>query len=215
MTNNLSKVKNALKMQRVETPIGNYDLLSDHEKMHEIEGHIFKIMKILNLDLNDDSLKDTPKRVSKMFVEEIFSGLDYSNFPKITTIENKMGVDCMVIEKDITLHSTCEHHLVTIAGHCHIGYIPKNKVIGLSKMNRIVDFFSKRPQVQERLCQQIMVAMQTLLETENVIVMIKAKHYCVAARGIRDSASETITTSLCGVFSEHEARSEFMRSINV
>lgn len=213
MSNISDLIKKELTIKGFETPFIEGNLTSEQKK-GEIERCFSQIMSVLGLDLNDDSLKDTPKRVAKMFVDEIFCGLDYANFPKITTIENKMGVDCMVIEKDITLHSTCEHHFVTIAGKCHIGYIPKNKVIGLSKMNRIVQFFSQRPQVQERLTNQIMHTMKTLLETDDVIVMIKAKHYCVAARGIKDAASSTVTTALSGVFLEDaQARSEFMGSI--
>ncbi len=157
-----------------------------------------EIMQLLNLDLSDDSLAETPHRIAKMYVDEIFSGLDYANFPKITVIENKMKVDEMVTVRDITLTSTCEHHFVTIDGKATVAYIPKDSVIGLSKINRIVQFFSQRPQVQERLTQQILVALQTLLGTNNVAVSIDAVHYCVKARGIRDATSATTTTSLGG-----------------
>ena len=158
-----------------------------------------EIMQLLNLDLSDDSLAETPHRIAKMYVDEIFSGLDYANFPKITVIENKMKVDEMVTVRDITLTSTCEHHFVTIDGKATVAYIPKDSVIGLSKINRIVQFFSQRPQVQERLTQQILVALQTLLGTNNVAVSIDAVHYCVKARGIRDATSATTTTSLGAV----------------
>ena len=209
----MSIVRDALIDAGMETPMKKGEIDDELKKLY-IEENIKNIMEILGLDLSDDSLCDTPKRVARMYVDEIFSGLDYKNFPKITTVDNKMKVDCMVIEKDITLHSTCEHHLVTIAGNCHIAYIPKEKVIGLSKMNRLVKFFSQRPQIQERLTNQIMVAMKALLETDDVMVMVNAKHYCVASRGIMDSASSTTTTALSGVFMDNpSARAEFLESV--
>lgn len=172
------------------------------------------IMRLLNLDLTDDSLAETPSRIAKMYVDEIFSGLDYANFPKITLIENKMSVDEMVTVRDITLTSTCEHHFVTIDGKATVAYIPKDYVIGLSKINRIVRFFSQRPQVQERLTQQILVALQTLLGTTNVAVSIDAIHYCVKSRGVCDATSSTSTTSLGGLFkSNPSTRQEFLRSV--
>ncbi|HHU3660226.1 TPA: GTP cyclohydrolase I FolE, partial [Escherichia coli] len=162
----------------------------------------------------DDSLMETPHRIAKMYVDEIFSGLDYANFPKITLIENKMKVDEMVTVRDITLTSTCEHHFVTIDGKATVAYIPKDSVIGLSKINRIVQFFAQRPQVQERLTQQILIALQTLLGTNNVAVSIDAVHYCVKARGIRDATSATTTTSLGGLFkSSQNTRHEFLRAV--
>jgi len=206
-------VLKALKNAGMETPMVETGL-TDTEKRQIIEPLMVSIMQTLGLDLTDDSLIDTPKRVAKMYVNEVFSGLNYDNFPKIATVENKMNVNCMVIERDISLHSTCEHHLVTIAGHCHIAYIPKDKIIGLSKMNRLVQFFSQRPQIQERLTNQIMVAMKSLLDTEDVIVMVHAKHYCVASRGIKDASSSTVTTAVSGVFMDnHSARQEFLGSI--
>jgi GTP cyclohydrolase I len=169
------------------------------------------IMEILGLDLTDDSLVRTPYRIAKMYVDEIFSGLDYVNFPKITVIENKMKVDEMVKVKDITLTSTCEHHFATIDGYAKVAYLPRNKIIGLSKINRIVQFFAKRPQVQERLTQQILVALQALLETQDVAVTITATHYCVKSRGIQDATSKTTTTSLGGYFKFNPAsRHEFL-----
>lgn len=206
------KVIQALVDAGMETPM-NDNALTPVVQKEEIKYYVTQIMETLGLDLTDDSLQDTPERVAKMYINEIFSGLNYDNFPKITVIENKMGVECMVIEKNISLHSTCEHHLVTIAGHCHIGYIPKDKVIGLSKMNRLVQFFAQRPQVQERLTNQIMVAMKALLDTDDVMVMIDAKHYCVASRGIRDTASSTVTTAISGVFCDIDARQEFIGSL--
>ncbi len=168
-------------------------------------------MEILGLDLRDDSLEKTPYRIAKMYVDEIFSGLDYENFPKITVIENKMHVDEMVKVKNITMTSTCEHHFVTIDGYAKVAYMPNSKIIGLSKINRIVKFFARRPQVQERLTRQILIALQTLLETENVAVSITATHYCVKARGVEDPTSATTTTALGGFFKKNPAsRHEFL-----
>ncbi|MGL9760348.1 MAG: GTP cyclohydrolase I FolE [Symbiopectobacterium sp.] len=179
-----------------------------------IAEHMIEIMNLLSLDLQDDSLEETPRRIAKMYVDEIFAGLDYANFPKITIIENKMKVDEMVTVRDITLTSTCEHHFVTIDGKATVAYIPKEGVIGLSKINRIVQFFAQRPQVQERLTQQILVALQTLLGTSNVAVSIDAVHYCVKARGICDVTSATTTTSLGGLFkSSQNTRQEFLRAV--
>lgn len=189
--------------------------LTAEEKVDKIKHHFFEIMKTLGLDLADDSLKDTPKRVAKMYVNEIFRGLNSDNFPKITTIENKMQYDQMIAVKNIDLISYCEHHFQTIQGHATIAYIPQSKVIGLSKINRIVDFFSRRPQVQERLTKQIADCLEHVLETSHVAVYIKAKHFCVIARGIEDANSETITTDLRGDFkTRSETRKEFLHSCN-
>ncbi|MDR5610565.1 MULTISPECIES: GTP cyclohydrolase I FolE [Arsenophonus] len=207
-------VRKALEARGLETPLCGQSL-SSNERKQQIEGHMSEIMRLLNLDLKDDSLVETPKRVAKMYVDEIFSGLDYNNFPKITLIENKMDFDEMVTVRDITLTSVCEHHFVTIDGKATVAYIPKDKVIGLSKINRIVQFFSQRPQVQERLTQQILIALQTLLGTSNVAVSIDAVHYCVKARGVRDVSSSTMTTSLGGLFkSSQNTRQEFLRNIS-
>lgn len=207
-------VRKALEARGLETPLCGQSL-SSNERKQQIEGHMSEIMRLLNLDLKDDSLAETPKRVAKMYVDEIFSGLDYNNFPKITLIENKMDFDEMVTVRDITLTSVCEHHFVTIDGKATVAYIPKDKVIGLSKINRIVQFFSQRPQVQERLTQQILIALQTLLGTSNVAVSIDAVHYCVKARGVRDVSSSTMTTSLGGLFkSSQNTRQEFLRNIS-
>ncbi len=189
-------VHEALVARGLETPLRPPVHEMDNETRKSlIAGHMTEIMQLLNLDLADDSLMETPHRIAKMYVDEIFSGLDYANFPKITLIENKMKVDEMVTVRDITLTSTCEHHFVTIDGKATVAYIPKDSVIGLSKINRIVQFFAQRPQVQERLTQQILIALQTLLGTNNVAVSIDAVHYCVKARGIRDATSATTTTS--------------------
>ena len=165
----------------------------------------------LGLDLADDSLCDTPKRIAKMYVDEIFSGLDYARFPKATAIANKMGVEEMVRIDDIAVVSTCEHHFITIDGVASVAYIPAGKIIGLSKVNRIVRFFAQRPQVQERLTQQVLVALQTLLETDDVAVTINAVHYCVKARGVMDANSRTRTTALGGQFKvDARTRGEFL-----
>ena len=187
--------------------------LSIKEKREVIEKHFRVIMETLGLDLTDDSLAETPKRVAKMYVEQIFKGLLAENFPKITCVENKFGSQ-MVTEANITLNSTCEHHFVTICGYVHIAYIPGDKVIGLSKMNRIVDYYGSRPQVQERLTEQIMRAMQELLGVKDVAVVVDGVHFCVRARGIKDSNSVTRTAALGGKFREdHTVRSEFMNAI--
>ncbi|MDF4535089.1 GTP cyclohydrolase I FolE, partial [Vibrio parahaemolyticus] len=166
-------VKDALERRGLETPM-QPNLATPAEKKEKIEQHMREILNLLGLDLTDDSLEETPQRIAKMYVDEIFSGLDYANFPKITVIENKMKVSEMVKVKDITLTSTCEHHLVTIDGTAAVAYIPRGKIIGLSKINRIVRFFAQRPQVQERMTQQILVALQTLLESDDVAVTIDA-----------------------------------------
>lgn len=173
-----------------------------------------EILTLLELDLADDSLEETPRRIAKMYVDEVFSGLDYKNFPKITVIENKMSCSEMVRVKDITLTSTCEHHLVTIDGQAAVAYIPRSKIIGLSKINRIVRFFAQRPQVQERMTQQILVALQTLLESDDVAVTIDATHYCVKSRGVMDATSVTTTTALGGIFKSNPAtRAEFLHGL--
>jgi len=203
-------VRDALLEQGLETPMvpNNID---NEQKYERIKKSVMTIMKTLGLDLSNDSLMETPHRIAKMYVYEIFSGLDYSQFPKITVIENKMKVDEMVKVKEISLTTTCEHHFVTIDGMAKVAYIPGNKIIGLSKINRIVRFFAQRPQVQERLTQQILVALQTLLETDDVAVTIEAKHYCVKSRGVMDATSETQTTALGGAFKEsHRTREEFL-----
>lgn len=203
-------VRDALAEQGLETPRLPVSMTHDEQKA-AIEGHMKSVMEILGLDLSDDSLIKTPQRIAKMYVDEVFSGLDYVNFPKITVIENKMKVDEMVKVKDITLTSTCEHHFVTIDGYAKVAYLPRKKIIGLSKINRIVQFFAKRPQVQERLTQQILVALQALLETQDVAVTITATHYCVKSRGVTDATSQTTTTALGGYFKFNQAsRHEFL-----
>lgn len=206
-------VKEALERRGLETPMRPNNV-SREEKKEKIEHHMREILGLLQLDLTDDSLEETPHRIAKMYVDEIFSGLDYSNFPKITVIENKMNVSEMVRVKDITVTSTCEHHLVTIDGKAAVAYIPRGKIIGLSKINRIVRFFAQRPQVQERMTQQILVALQTLLESDDVAVTIDATHYCVKSRGVMDATSETTTTALGGIFKSNPAtRAEFLHGL--
>lgn len=204
------KVQEALIARGLETPLVPSEMTAD-EKYQRIRGLLTEVISTLGLDLTDDSLAETPHRISKMYVHEIFSGLDYQNFPKISVIENKMAVDEMVKVSDVNITSTCEHHFITIDGLAQVAYIPSNKIIGLSKINRIVRFFAQRPQVQERLTQQILVAIQTLTETENVAVSIKATHYCVKSRGVMDTSSETSTTALGGIFKTNpQTRTEFL-----
>ena len=183
---------------------------NEQARQHDIESHVASILGLLNLDLEDDSLAETPARVAKMFMREIFSGLDYANFPKATVIENKMGADEMVLERNITMNSTCEHHLLPIIGKAHVAYIPGAKVLGLSKMNRIVQFFAARPQVQERLTLQIHAALCFILETEDVAVIIEAEHACVKTRGVEDACSDTVTSKVSGAFSNPTTRHEFI-----
>lgn len=209
------KIHQHLIKKGVEIPMNqNKFNKSNEQKIKEIKCHFTNIMKTLNLDLKDDSLIDTPNRVAKMYINEIFYGLDYRNFPKCTTVDNKMNYDEMVIEKNITCISNCEHHFIVIDGFCHIGYIPANKVLGLSKLNRIVDFFSKRPQIQERLTEQIYYSLQCILETDNIAVIVEGVHYCVKSRGIRDTTSSTITSKMGGIFkTDLNARNEFLNLI--
>ncbi|TCK01657.1 GTP cyclohydrolase I [Volucribacter psittacicida] len=208
------KVRQALLDKGIETPM--IDLTKDKDQRRgEIEHHMREVMHLIGLDLTDDSLEETPKRIAKMFIDEIFSGLDYTNFPKITNIQNRMQVSEMVLVNDVTLTSTCEHHFVTIDGLVSVAYYPKNWVIGLSKINRIISFFAQRPQVQERFTEQVLLAFQTILETEDVAVYVKATHFCVKCRGIKDSNSYTVTSAFGGVFlNDRETRKEFLTAIN-
>ena len=194
----------------VETPTKD-SALDRKEKIEIIEAHFNGIMRALGLDLEDDSLMDTPKRVAKMYVNEIFWGLDYDAFPKCTTVANKMNYDEMVVERNINVQSNCEHHFVIIDGLATVAYVPNEKVLGLSKINRIVEYFSKRPQIQERLTEQVFHALCFILETKNVAVMIDAQHYCVKSRGVEDTGSSTVTTKLGGGFkTDPAARAEFL-----
>lgn len=192
------------------TPMKN-NKLSPDQKIQIIENKFSEIMETLGLDLKDDSLRDTPKRVAKMFVREVFEGLDSDSFPKITVIENSMKYDQMIVVQDIQALSFCEHHFLPIDGLATVAYIPSKKVIGLSKINRIVQFFARRPQVQERMTKQIADCLVHILETDNVAVHISAKHYCVIARGVGDSKSLTSTSDLRGSFKRNiETRKEFL-----
>ena len=195
----------------VETPMmPNFNHYDRTKKIEMIEGYFRNIMHTLGLDLSDDSLIETPKRVAKMYVNEIFWGLDFEAFPKCTTVDNKMKYDEMVVERNINVQSNCEHHFVVIDGLATVAYVPKQKVLGLSKINRIVEYFSKRPQIQERLTEQIFHALQFILETDDVAVMIDAQHFCVKSRGVEDAGSSTITSKLGGGFkSDPAARAEF------
>mgnify|MGYP001368547798 CR=1 FL=1 len=194
----------------VETPVTD-NRLTRTEKIELIKDQFTDIMKVLGLDLSDDSLMDTPNRVAKMYVNEIFWGLDYEAFPKCTAVENKMEYESMVVERNINVQSNCEHHFVVIDGLAAVAYVPKGKVLGLSKINRIVEYFAKRPQIQERLTEQIYHALSFILETEDVAVMIDGDHYCVKSRGVEDTGSSTITSRLGGGFkSDHKARAEFL-----
>jgi len=198
----------------VETPTLP-NSLDRKDKIDRIEEHFSAIMKYLGLDLSDDSLIDTPKRVAKMYVNEIFWGLDYEAFPKCTTVDNKMKYDEMVVERNVNVQSNCEHHFVVIDGVATVGYIPNQRVLGLSKINRVVEYFSKRPQIQERLTEQVYHALQYILETDNVAVVVDAQHYCVKSRGVEDVGSSTVTSKLGGVFKTDPAvRSEFMNIVN-
>jgi GTP cyclohydrolase I len=206
----------------VETPMAPWGKTGTYsqsmprtDKIAKIEDHFKQIMMLLGLDLDDDSLIETPKRVAKMYVNEIFWGLDYEAFPKCTTVQNKMKYDEMVIERNVNVQSNCEHHFVVIDGLATVAYIPKERVLGLSKINRIVEYFSKRPQIQERLTEQVFHALQFILDTEHVAVVMDAQHYCVKSRGVEDVGSSTVTSKLGGCFKTDPAvRAEFMNIVN-
>lgn len=188
--------------------------LSDEEKIKKIEYYFSKIMHTLGLDLEDDSLSGTPHRVAGMYVKENFSGLDPDNKPEIALFENKYGYKKMLIEKDITLYSNCEHHFVPIIGKVHVAYIPGKHIIGLSKINRLVQYYARRPQVQERLTVQISNALKEALQHPDVAVVIEADHLCVASRGIRDTSSTTITSLFSGKFENESTQQEFLSHLN-
>ena len=204
------KVHEHLVSVGVETPVIDNGL-SSTEKIDKIQDNFNQILDTLGLDRRDDSITDTPKRIAKMYVNEIFWGLNYEAFPKATVVENKMKYNEMVVVKDISVQSNCEHHFVVIDGFAAVAYVPHKKVLGLSKINRIVEYFAKRPQIQERLTEQIYHALSFILETEDVAVMIDAQHYCVKSRGVEDTGSSTVTSRLGGGFkSDHKARAEFL-----
>lgn len=199
-------------LTNTETPLREdaFDI-SDEEKVEKIREYFKEIMETLGLDLEDDSLKGTPYRVAKMYVKELFSGLDPKNKPSISTFDNKYKYSKMLIEKNIEFDSACEHHFLPMRGKAHVGYISSGKVIGLSKMNRIVQYYGKRPQVQERLTVQILKELQSALKTEDVIVILDAEHFCVSTRGVQDKSSSTVTIEYGGRFNEKDQRDSFVR----
>lgn len=198
----------------IETPIRSDAFeIDDDIKIELIQKKFREIMEVLGLDLNDDSLKDTPKRVAKMYVKEIFRGLDPRNKPSVTLFENKYKFNQMLVEKDIAVYSYCEHHFVPIIGKAHVAYFSAGKVVGLSKINRMVQYYSKRPQVQERLTVQIANEIKEMLQTEDVAVIIEADHLCVASRGVQDVSSSTVTSSYHGKFLDSNVRDEFLKYV--
>ncbi len=210
--------KNRIKelLSNIKTPVRpDAENVPDEEKMKQIEVKMAEVLDILGLDLNDDSLSGTPRRVAKMFVKEVFKGLSTENMPKLSSFENKYKYGQMLVEKDISVFSTCEHHLLPIIGKAHVAYISTGKVIGLSKINRIVDYFARRPQVQERLTVQILDAMKIALDTDDVAVIVDAKHMCLVSRGIKDITSSTLTAEYSGKFKDPEVRKEFLRYVNM
>jgi GTP cyclohydrolase I len=201
-------------MTSAETPMRpDAFIKTDQQKMSTIEKHFHIIMEEMGLDMTDDSLKGTPHRAAKMFIQEIFSGLNPANKPKISVFENSYHYDKMLVKANISFNSTCEHHFLPIIGKAHIGYVSSGKVIGLSKLNRIVDYYSRRPQVQERLIMQIFNDLKSVLDTEDVIVVMEAKHLCVSSRGIKDESSFTSTIQYGGIFNEKENRNDFFNLI--
>ncbi|MBC8004004.1 MAG: GTP cyclohydrolase I FolE [Verrucomicrobia bacterium] len=200
----------------LETPLReDAFVLSDEQKIVIIESKFREIMDVLGLDLKDDSLNGTPHRVAKMYVKEIFSGLNPSNMPKISVFENKFKYGEMLVEKNINLNSTCEHHFLPIVGKAHVAYISSGEVVGLSKINRIVDYYARRPQVQERLTVQIANELKRILKTEDVAIVIDAKHMCVSSRGIQDESSSTITAEYGGVFKNPNRKDEFLKYLSL
>ena len=203
-------------MTTIETPMReDAFLLSDEEKIAQIEEKFRDIMNIMGMDLTDDSLQGTPHRVAKMYIKEIFSGLNPANKPAVKLFENKYQYKEMLVERNITFYSNCEHHFVPIIGKAHVAYISNGKVIGLSKLNRIVQFFAKRPQVQERLTIQIAEELKRVMETEDVAVLIDAVHLCVSSRGVQDFNSATVTSSYSGAFNNEVTRNEFLKYVNL
>ena len=204
------------KASSVDTPLraDAFDA-TDEEKIAAIAPHFKAIMEILGMDLRDDSLRGTPLRVAKMYVKELFQGLNPANMPSMTLFENKFQYNEMLVEKNINFYTNCEHHFVPFFGKAHVAYISSGKVIGLSKLNRLVEYFSKRPQVQERLTMQIGKALQTVLQTQDVAVMMDAKHLCVSSRGVKDDSSNTITSFFGGKFQEEKKKMEFLKYVDI
>ena len=204
------------KASSVETPLrADAFEKTDEEKIAAIEPHFRAIMEILGMDLRDDSLRGTPLRVAKMYVKELFQGLNPANMPSMTLFENKFQYNEMLVEKNINFYTNCEHHFVPFFGKAHVAYISSGKVIGLSKLNRLVEYFSKRPQVQERLTMQVGKALQTVLQTQDVAVMMDAKHLCVSSRGVKDDSSNTITTFFGGKFQDEKTKMEFLQYVDI
>tara|TARA_Y100000588_G_scaffold278521_1_gene295152 strand:+ start:510 stop:1217 length:708 start_codon:yes stop_codon:yes gene_type:complete len=202
-------------MTSIETPMRPDAFeMSNEEKIEKIEGYFEKIMHTLGLDLTDDSLKGTPKRVAKLYIKDLFKGLDPANKPSMSTFENKYNYNQMLVEKNITLYSNCEHHFLPIVGKAHVAYIPNGRVIGLSKINRIVDYYARRPQVQERLALQVLNDLKQALNTEDVAVYVDAEHMCISSRGVSDQHSSTVTVEYSGKFKEENTKNEFLTYIN-
>lgn len=216
MTNKIDEIGDDHVGSSAKTPLraDAFDI-SNEEKRNRIEASVRDILDTLGMDLEDDSIKGTPRRVAKAYVNEIFGGLDPNNRPKLSTFDNNYKYGEMLVEKNITVYSTCEHHLLPIVGRAHVAYISNGNVIGLSKMNRIVDYFAKRPQVQERLTMQVVQALQEALGTKNVACVIDAKHLCVNSRGVRDIESSTVTSEFGGKFKEKETKREFLDYIKM
>ncbi len=214
MENQVKEIEKLLKNSNLNTPLSqDAFLLSDEIKIELISEKFHEIMCILGLDMNDDSLKGTPKRVAKMYVKEIFKGLNPKNLPKLSLFENKYGYHQILLEKNIHFTSTCEHHFLPIVGKAHVAYIPNDKVVGLSKLNRVVKYFAKRPQVQERLTLQIAEYLQDALNTEDIAVIIDAEHYCIISRGIEDINSSTVTSEFRGKFQEFDIQNKLLQMI--
>ena len=200
----------------VETPFIPQGAIPYEDRYNKIKGHFKGVLDALGMDLTDDSICETPDRMAKMYLQELYAGLDYANFPKCTVVDNKFKYDEMLLERRIKVHSNCEHHGVSFLGFAHVAYIPKSKVLGLSKLNRIVDFFARRPQIQERLTEQIFHALSFILETDNIAICIEAEHMCVKTRGIRDGCSDTVTSKLGGAFKDKPAvRAEFFALVKL
>jgi len=216
MTNKIDEIGDDHVGSSAKTPLRTdaFDI-SDDEKRKRIEASVRDILDTLGMDLEDDSIKGTPRRVAKAYVNEIFSGLNPANKPKLSTFDNNYKYGEMLVEKNITVYSTCEHHLLPIVGRAHVAYISKGNVIGLSKMNRIVDYYAKRPQVQERLTMQVVQALQIALGTDDVACVIDAKHLCVNSRGVRDIVSSTVTSEFGGKFKEKDTKREFLDYIKL
>ncbi|NIJ46558.1 GTP cyclohydrolase I [Wenyingzhuangia heitensis] len=212
---NFEEMGDSHQMTSLETPLRSDAFKkSDEEKIKAIQQHFSKIMEELGLDLTDDSLKGTPYRVAKMYVKELFMGLNPANKPKLSVFDNKYDYNKMLVESDITFNSSCEHHFLPIVGKAHVGYVSSGKVIGLSKINRVVDYYAKRPQVQERMSLQIFNELKEVLDTDNVIVVVEAEHLCVSSRGINDKTSKTTTIEYAGVFKDANTRNDFFKLMN-